>query len=107
MIHKHEGDLRELHNDEGEYIGIFAPVFIWLEITKGKEAGHYILNKFSAIGYSSDSQAEEMRERIRNYGSVNLSKWTKVRKDNRSFEERYLENMAYAERCEREEGLYS
>jgi len=100
-LHIREGNLREVHNSDGEYIGVFAPLAIELEITEGKEKGKYILNTFQAEGYGARTQAEAMTERIRAHGSVDLSKWHKLTEDSRSFEERYLENMAYAEREDR------
>ena len=99
-----EGDLREVHNNEGEYIGAFAPMTVELEIVEGVEGdekGKYLLNSFQAEGYGARSTVEQMIEKIRAKGSVNLTKWTKVPEDTRTFEERYLENMDLAEREDR------
>ena len=91
-----EGDLREIKNEEGEYLGLFPAIGVrlWLD---GKE---YINNSFLAYGFNAVNQAEAFIERVQRYGSVNLSKWSQC--DDRPFEVRYLENMAYAERMERE-----
>ena len=91
-----EGDLREIYNEDGEYIGTFPSIGIrlWLD---GKE---YINNFFDACGFNAVNQAEAFIERVQRYGSVNPSKWSQC--DDRPFEVRYLENMAYAERMERE-----
>ena len=90
-----EGDLREIKNEEGEYLGLFPAIGVrlWLD---GKE---YINNSFLAYGYNAVNLAEAFIERVQRYGSVDLSKWTAV--DDRPFEVRYLENMAYAEQMER------
>jgi len=91
-----EGDLKEIKNEEGEYLGLFPAIGVrlWLD---GKE---YISNSFLAYGYNAVNLAEAFIDRIERYGSVDLSKWTEL--DNRPFEVRYLENMAYAEQMERE-----
>ena len=91
-----EGDLKELVNEEGEYLGLFPAIGVrlWLD---GKE---YINNSFLAYGYNAVQQAEAFIERVRRFGSVDLGKWTQL--DDRPFEQRYLENMAVAERMERE-----
>ena len=96
-----EGDLREVHNNEGEYIGAFAPMTVELEIVEGDEKGKYLLTSFQAEGYGARSTVEQMIEKIRAKGSVNLSKWAKLPEDTRTFEERYLENMDLAEREDR------
>ena len=90
-----EGDLKEIKNEEGEYLGLFPARLVCLTLD-GKD---YINDSFLEYGYNSENLAEEFIERIERYGSVDLSKWTEM--DNRPFEVRYLENMAYAEREER------
>ena len=90
-----EGNLKEIKNEEGECLGLFPAIGVrlWLD---GKE---YISDSFLAYGYNAVNLAEAFIERVQRYGSVDLSKWTAV--DDRLFEVRYLENMAYAEREER------
>lgn len=91
-----EGNLKEILNEEGEYLGVFPAIGVrlWLD---GKE---YINDSFLAYGYNAVNKAEAFIERVQRFGSVDLSKWTQL--DDRPFEQRYLENMAYAERIERE-----
>lgn len=91
-----EGDLRRRFNEDGEELGYFPDLLIGLEL----EGKRYVLQQFNAWGYRAFSVANKFIERIQEYGSVNLSKWTQ--EDDRPFEQRYLENMAVAERMERE-----
>ena len=92
----YEGDLKEILNEEGEYLGVFPAIGVrlWLD---GKE---YINDSFLAYGYNAVNKAEAFIEQVQRFGSVDLSKWTQL--DDRPFEQRYLENMAYAEQMERE-----
>ena len=82
-----EGDSIELRNDDGEYVGTFPTIGVrlWLD---GKE---YINDSFSTYGYNARAEAEAFIDRVRRYGSVNLSKWTQL--DDRPFKVRYLENL--------------
>lgn len=91
-----EGNLKEIKNEEDEYLGLFPAIGVRLWLN-GKE---YINNSFLAYGYNAVNQAEAFIERVQRFGSVDLSKWTQL--DDRPFEQRYLENMEIAEREEKE-----
>ena len=92
-----EGDLKQRFNDEGEEFGYFADHFIGLEID-GKK---YVNNEFCSWGYASRIEADNFIQRIKDYGSVNLDKWSEEVPND------YLENCAYIERLEREaEGIF-
>ena len=96
-----EGNLREIRNDEGESIGFFAPMTVELEIVEGNKKGKYLLSAFQSEGYGSRAETDQMIERIRTHGSVNLTKGTQIPNYVRTFDQCYLENMAYSEREER------
>jgi hypothetical protein len=92
-----EGDLKQRFNDEGEEFGYFADHFVGLRL----DGIRYVNNEFCSWGHASRTEADNFIQRIKDYGSVNLGKWSEeVTHD-------YLQSCAHAERLEREaEGIF-